>query len=305
MLRVADLLHRFPANPLVLDQWEIDSIFDGEYRATHTGTGAVRARDIRRNYEAYWNTGYFDPPNYIPPDPPITDPERHSFGTFSNRFGQIYSCILPGAIVRECVEQIEAGLVAPLQLVPIQHLIVDEYQDLNPMDLKFVHAIASAGAVTFVAGDDDQSIYSFRNALPRGIQTFPTDFPQCGQHSLDHCFRCTTSVLAAATSLLLAHPSTGRIPKQLQSVYLNSAPPVGGTVLRWVFNHAMEEARAIAQSCQSLISAGVPASEILILLSNKDLLGPQLLASLLMPMYPLKRETRIISQRPRVAFSMT
>jgi superfamily I DNA/RNA helicase len=64
-------------------------------------------------------------------------------------------------------------LVVCQNLVTIDRLIVDEYQDLNPLDLEFVDAIIEGGATTFVAGDDDQSIYSFRFALSQGIQAFP------------------------------------------------------------------------------------------------------------------------------------
>jgi superfamily I DNA/RNA helicase len=187
-LRVAGLLQRFPASPMVLDQWELQNVFTAEFCSAH-GVGVRRADHIRRDREAYWSTGVYNPPNYIPPNPPITEPERASLSDFLTRFEQVYSCILPGEIVRECVEQIRAGIVVPLELVPINHLIVDEYQDLNPMDLEFVGSITDGGAVTFVAGDDDQSIYSFRFALPQGIQTFPTTYPGCGDHSLRLCFR--------------------------------------------------------------------------------------------------------------------
>ena len=65
---------------------------------------------------------------------------------FLVRFEQIYSCLLPGEIVRECVEQIRAGVVIPQDLITIAQLIVDEYQDLNPMDLEFVAAIINGGS---------------------------------------------------------------------------------------------------------------------------------------------------------------
>jgi len=239
------------------------------------GVGKRRAEHIRRDREAYWSTGRFDPPNYIPPDPPIREAERQSLQEFLPRFEQVYSCILPGEIVRECVDQIRAGIVAPLELVPIEELIVDEYQDLNPIDLEFIDSMAHGGAVTFVAGDDDQSIYSFRFALPRGIQTFTERYPGSGNHSLSMCFRCTTSVLAAAVTLITQYPSANRIPKQLVSAYAESDPPVEGQVMRWRFQNGLQEARGIASSCQALIAEGVKADQILILLSDRNILeGP-------------------------------
>jgi DNA helicase-2/ATP-dependent DNA helicase PcrA len=58
------------------------------------------------------------------------------------------------------------GTIDPLGLTHMQHLIVDEYQDLNPVDQGFVEELITRGVTTVVAGDDDQSIYSFRYASP-------------------------------------------------------------------------------------------------------------------------------------------
>jgi hypothetical protein len=80
----------------------------------------------------------FSPPNYIPPKPPITENERAAFTGFLSRFDQVYSSILPGEIVRECLSNIQAGLIEPAKLTGIKQLIVDEYQDLNPIDLEFI-----------------------------------------------------------------------------------------------------------------------------------------------------------------------
>jgi superfamily I DNA/RNA helicase len=274
MLRVAGLLQRFPVAPSVLDQWEVENIFTAEFCSEHA-VGVRRAGLIRRDHEAYWSTGVHNPPNFIPPDPPISAAERAQLSGFLTRFEQVYSCILVGEIIRECVEKIRAGVVVPQNLVTIDQLIVDEYQDLNPMDLEFVAAIINGGATTFVAGDDDQSIYSFRFALPQGIQTFPATYPNCGDHKLKYCFRCSTSVLAAAQAVIAGHPSANRIPKQIESLYAASQPPVAGSVLRWIFQNGAEEARSIARSCRALIDAGMSPAEILILISDRNLLqGP-------------------------------
>jgi DNA helicase-2/ATP-dependent DNA helicase PcrA len=279
MLRAAGLLERFPVSPMVLDQWEVKNIFTAEFCSTHH-VSVEREDAIRRDREAYWSTGAYNPPNYIPPEPPITELERASLSDFLLRIEQVYSCMLVGEIVRECVEQIRAGTVVPLDLVPIEHLIVDEYQDLNPMDLEFVGSMIRGGAVTLIAGDDDQSIYSFRFALPQGIQTFSTTYPGCGDHNLSQCFRCTTSVLAAAHALIVAHPSVNRISKNLRSVYAASNPPVAGSVLRWIFQNGADEARAIASSCRSLIDAGMTPADILILISDRNVLESPLSAAL-------------------------
>jgi DNA helicase-2/ATP-dependent DNA helicase PcrA len=150
----------------------------------NSGINSKRRREqIRYYHEAYWSTGIFTPPNYLPPDPPISQRESDVFLNFHSPTSQVYSCVLPGEIVRQCVHEMNAGNINPVELLQIQHLIVDEFQDLNPMDLDFIDGLVTAGATVFIAGDDDQSIYSFRFANPSGIQTFPARHPARSSHT--------------------------------------------------------------------------------------------------------------------------
>ncbi len=267
MLRAAGQLH-YPADPLVLDDWELENIFDAEFGET-AGKQKRRRVAIRREHEAFWSTGVWNAADYIPADPPITDAERTSFSIFHGPRSQTYSCVLPGEIVRQCVERIDANVLDPTQLLGITHLIVDEYQDLNPVDQRLIRQLIDRGLTTFIAGDDDQSIYSFRYASPAGIQTFVDDNPGAGDHTLSDCFRCASSIVDSANSLINGFAQPGRIPKQLNALYAASAPPVAGVVHRWRCSTAISEAAIIAQSCSNLIASGVDPGEILILLSNQ------------------------------------
>jgi DNA helicase II / ATP-dependent DNA helicase PcrA len=269
MLRRAGLL-QYPANPLVLDSWEVENIFDAEFGHVQQ-LGKRRTEEIRREHEALWSTGQRNPAGYAPPEPPITDLERNAFIAFHGPTTQTYACVLPGEIVRQCLGHIIAGTLDPVALLHLEHLIVDEFQDLNPIDLQFVDEIIRRGVPTFVAGDDDQSIYSFRYASPAGIQGFVQHYAQAGQHTLEDCFRCSTTIAGAAHALILANPGPGRIPKNLVSLYGGSVPPVQGVVHRWRFGTATNESEAIAESCRALVQAGVPARDLLILLSNQRL----------------------------------
>ena len=278
VLRRAGLLAAYPAGPMVMDDWELKNIFDGEFSTVSDRTPG-RCEEIRRDHEAYWSTGIHDPPNFIPPDPPISQPERDQFRGFHAPRTQTYACVLPGEIVRKCVESIDAGNLDPVDLLDIEQLIVDEFQDLNPCDLDFVHQLIQRGVTTFVAGDDDQSIYSFRFASPRGIQDFTQTYAGAGDHNLADCFRCTPQVMDGARALITAYPLPGRIPKQLVSMYEASDPPVDGRVERWRFPSGQAEARAIASSCRDLLAAGVPAREILVLISDRRVLASGLTAA--------------------------
>jgi DNA helicase II / ATP-dependent DNA helicase PcrA len=276
-LRAAGVLAAYPVDPTVLDSWEQENVFDAEFGQV-AGIGSIpRRREIRIDHETFWSTGqYGQAPAQDDPDPPITDGERDRFRAFHGPRTQLYACVLPGEIVQRCVERIDTGLLEPVELLGVDHLIVDEFQDLNPMDLRFVYALEAGGAALFAAGDDDQSLYSFRYASPKGIQQFTDRFQPVGDHVLQRCFRCTPEVLSAAEALVTAFAGPNRIPKTYTSLYEDSDPPIDGGFGRWRFNDASDEALAIAQSCRRLIEAGLRPRDIMILLSNARSLTWQL-----------------------------
>lgn len=267
-LRRAGALAAYPAEPVVLQQWELRNIYDAEFGKT-VGIGSItRREEIRRDHEAFWCTGNFNPPNVVPPDPPISTDERARFNAFHRPRTQLYSCVLPGEVVARCVEMMDAGTLDPVSLLGISELIIDEFQDLNPMDLRFVHGAAERGARLFVAGDDDQSLYAFRFATPEGIERFTQERPDSGEHTLSHCFRCSTRVLDAAQTLIRTFPADGRIEKNLVSLWDEADPPIPGGRGCWTFSSGAAEATAIASSCRALINAGMAPQQIMILLAS-------------------------------------
>jgi DNA helicase-2/ATP-dependent DNA helicase PcrA len=200
-----------------------------------------------------------------------------------------------------------AGTLDPVSLLNLVHLIVDEYQDLNPIDLEFVDLMTARAAILFVAGDDDQSIYAFRYASPSGIQSFPTRYPAAGQHTLSDCFRCTPNVLAAGQAVIRSNPGPNRIPKNHVSLYVASNPPVHGLVHRWNFPSGVAEVRAVAESCRDLIQAGIAPRDILILLSNQRVLGPMLASELQtagVPFEPPRVESFLDSEAGRLVLAL-
>ena len=279
LMRLANLLNQYPVDPRVLDDWETENWIDAEF-AYFAGVTPGRAKRVREYHEAWWSTGNATPANYIPPDPPVTQNEQDMFAAYHGTQTGFWACVLPGEIVRACLASVNAGVIDPQELLEMNHLIVDEYQDLNPMDTEFIDALIERGVVTFVAGDDDQSVYSFRYASPLGIQSFTTRHALSGDHQLIHCFRCTPRVLVAAEALLRGFAAPERIPKHQVSLYATAAPPVVGHVAAWRFASGQAEAVAIAESCNKLIAAGVDAGQIMILLSNVRVLASSLYAAL-------------------------
>jgi len=267
-LRQSGALGAYPVDPVILQRWELREIFEAEFGKVCGVASITRREDIRRDHEAFWCTGGFDPESLVPPDPPISEDERQRFQAFHQPTTQLYSCVLPGEVVAKCVEMMDSGTMDPVELLGVSELIVDEFQDLNPMDLRFVHGLAERGVRVFAAGDDDQSLYAFRFATPEGIEQFPERRPGTGDHALFECFRCAPRVLNAAQSLIRRFPAPGRIDKNLTSLWAAADPPVDGAVCCWTFASGQAEAQSIAASCRRLIGAGVQPSEIMILLTS-------------------------------------
>ncbi|MBI5446670.1 MAG: ATP-dependent helicase [Deltaproteobacteria bacterium] len=270
ILRRANLLTAYPSTPILLDDWEQTWVYDRELAAA-LQCPRSRATQIRLAHDAYWQT--LDPAEIDQAQ--ITAGERTAFGAFHGARTHLYSCVLPGEVIYKCVEAFRMGTLQPDRLPPIEQLIVDEYQDLNACDQEFVRHLCANGVTLFVAGDDDQSIYSFRHANPDGIVQFEATYPDASTHVLTDCFRCTGSVLRPAERLIVHNPN--RLPKDVVPLYDEANPPVPGQLMVWGFATAQAEARAVAESCRALIDGGMQGREdqILILIRNRRLqLGP-------------------------------
>lgn len=270
MLRDAQLLTHFPTDPIVMDSWEEENLFSKEF-ASFAGVTPDRAEFIRNAYEASWNTLNI---SYLKR---VTNTEQQAFTAFHPDFKQAYSCMLPGEMVKECLDHINSGVINPIQLTNAEHLIVDEFQDLNQCDQDFIDKFRAGGAKLFVAGDDDQSLYSFRNAAPDGLVNFTVRYPSTSPHQLPDCFRCTPDVLNHSLTLVARnHP---RINKTLTSIYATRNPVLNGHLICWRFPNGADEANSIATSCAELIAAGVPPNHILILVASKETQSPEIEAA--------------------------
>lgn len=100
----------------------------------------------------------------------------------------------------------------------LSHLLVDEYQDINPIQEALIQELHANSHTLFVVGDDDQSIYGWRGADVSRIQTFLDRFPEGSSHTLSTNYRSTPLIVSSADQL--AHQELGaqRIPKDPNAV---------------------------------------------------------------------------------------
>ncbi|MDO8666498.1 MAG: UvrD-helicase domain-containing protein [Gemmatimonadales bacterium] len=103
-----------------------------------------------------------------------------------------------------------------------QFLLVDEYQDTNRAQYRFLHALAGGHGNLFVVGDDDQSIYGWRGADLRNILEFQRDFAGARLVRLEENYRSTRPILDAANSVISAN--VGRLGKTLRTIRGDGEP---------------------------------------------------------------------------------
>lgn len=83
-----------------------------------------------------------------------------------------------------------------------EHVLVDEYQDTNPLQADILRGMRRECMNLSVVGDDAQSIYSFRAATVRNILDFPTMFPKVHVVTLEQNYRSTAAILDASNAVM-------------------------------------------------------------------------------------------------------
>jgi DNA helicase-2/ATP-dependent DNA helicase PcrA len=129
-----------------------------------------------------------------------------------------------------------------------RHVLVDEFQDTNAVQYQLVSLLAGPGGNLTVVGDDDQSIYGWRGALPGNILDFTNDWPTAKVITLDQNYRSTGHILAAANTVI--RKNAARREKNLWSD-LGQGVPV--TVL--ACKDSEDEANAVVERIIGLVAS--------------------------------------------------
>src|SRR4051812_12339354 len=134
-------------------------------------------------------------------------------------------------------------------------ILVDEYQDTNHAQYRWLQLLASEHRNLSVVGDDAQSIYMFRGADIRNILAFTDDYPDAHEVKLEQNYRSTQTILSAANGVI-SH-NRDQVQKNLWTD-LGEGDPI--RVRELSDEHA--EARFVAAEVQRMVDEGVSRSEI-------------------------------------------
>jgi DNA helicase-2/ATP-dependent DNA helicase PcrA len=83
-----------------------------------------------------------------------------------------------------------------------KHLLVDEFQDTNAIQYRWLRLLAGSTGIPFIVGDDDQSIYRWRGARVENLFAFEKDFPGAQVVRLEQNYRSTSTILDAANAVI-------------------------------------------------------------------------------------------------------
>ncbi|MGQ4614365.1 UvrD-helicase domain-containing protein [Nocardia sp. R7R-8] len=139
--------------------------------------------------------------------------------------------------------------------------VVDEYQDVTPLQQRVLDAWLGDRDDLTVVGDANQTIYSFTGATPSYLLDFSRRFPDATVVRLERDYRSTPQVVSLANRVIGA--ARGRIAGtrlQLVGQRADGPEPVFAE-----YDDAPAEAAAVAEAIGRLIAAGTPAAEIAVL----------------------------------------
>ena len=136
-------------------------------------------------------------------------------------------------------------------------ILVDEFQDTNVVQYRFLKLISAKYKNLLVVGDDDQSIYRFRGADISNILNFEKDFPNTKVVKLEQNYRSSANILQAAHAVI----EKNKLRKQKK---LWTSGEKGSPVLTYVADDEGAEARFIAKHIQRKVIEGLSYKDIAI-----------------------------------------
>ncbi len=130
----------------------------------------------------------------------------------------------------------------------IKYVIVDEYQDVNPVQEAIVRSLHELGARICVVGDDDQTIYQWRGSDVENILTFAERYPSVDKVPLEDNFRSSEGIVKTARPFI--EKNEARLSKAMKPK--GDQTYESGDIVALPFDTPEEEARHIAETAQAL-----------------------------------------------------
>jgi DNA helicase-2/ATP-dependent DNA helicase PcrA len=190
----------------------------------------------------------------------ITDPDELAGCTVAAHLGT-YEALLHekgyldySSILKEAAAALADNTALRERLAArVRHVIVDEYQDVNPVQESVVATLHSLGACVCVVGDDDQTLYQWRGSDVDNILSFENRYPNVEQIPLEENFRSSEGVVTLAREFV--KQIVNRLPKEMKPQGTQDYDT--GDIVTLKFDNPAEEAAYVADTCRSLHGVAV------------------------------------------------
>ena len=222
--------------------------------------GDKRARAKRvRAFEAAWARLQSDEPGWT------NNPVDEGFEEQLISWLTFHRAMLIGELVPQAVNYLRNNPMS-IHLSAFDHVLVDEYQDLNRAEQEIIDLLSQDCAAAIV-GDPDQSIYSFRFAHPEGITDYLNRHTALSDKSLTECRRCPTRVVELANALIAKNYEPGAAPR-LRAMAGNVPGEVN--VIQW--KDSEDEAEGVSHYIEHLLkNRGYRPKDITVLTPRRKL----------------------------------
>lgn len=194
----------------------------------------------------------------------LPDPFASVFREYLVRLER-YRLLSYGQQIVRAVRELEKPAVRELVLADLRHLIVDEYQDVNPSQERLIELLAGPGVELCVVGDDDQAIYQWRGSDVNNIVEFAQRYSGVVQFGIEANRRSVPAIIDAANRFADTIP--GRLPKSMRPD--RPAPKTGRSVAVWSADLEVDEAGYLTSAVLDLHARGLPYRDIAVLVRSR------------------------------------
>lgn len=177
-----------------------------------------------------------------------------------------YRLLTYGQQVVRAVRELEHKDLAAEIHARLRHLVVDEYQDVNPAQEKLIELLTGPQVSLCVVGDDQQAIYQWRGSDVANIRTFRDRYPDVAT------FEITTNRRSRPQIIEVANRFAGSIPDRIGTTMRPDRPPSGGPgseVVAWSAETETSEAGWIANMIIDLAERGVRYRDMAVLVRSR------------------------------------
>ena len=231
-----------------------------------------RTKPVKKLFDSFmtmWAKYHYQDPRYA------LEPDEQLFENKYQNWMRFHQAISVGELIPLAITFLKQNPINDA-VTAFEHIIVDEYQDLNQADQLLIELISENSNVLIV-GDDDQSIYSFRFANPDGIRTWLShQSKQKEDIQLNLCRRCDGKIISLANSLI-NHNSNRNKEDIIPMVGRENAGQIN--FVQW--NTRNRETKGIAKGIKMLLETNkVPEDEKILVLVPRHEFGKYLMQEL-------------------------